>query len=190
MGRSPPRNPNWRHTHWRSDVIGGSHSFASGSDKAVRRYACAAHRRHTYWTLVLAADPAAPLQAATKGYVDTQVGGALPKAGGTLTGVLTLAADPTLSMQAATKHYVDAQAAVSLPISGGTLTGPLSLPSSPTQPLQAAPKQYVDGQVSSALPIAGGTLTGALTLVGIPHRSCRPQPSATWISRAAATPAS
>ena len=92
----------------------------------------------------------------------------MPKAGGTLTGVLTLAADPTLSMQAATKHYVDAQAAVSLPISGGTLTGPLSLPSSPTQPLQAAPKQYVDGQVSSALPIAGGTLTGALTLVGDP----------------------
>ena len=108
------------------------------------------------------------MQAATKGYVDTQVGGALPKAGGTLTGVLTLAADPTLSMQAATKHYVDAQAAVSLPISGGTLTGPLSLPSSPTLPLQAAPKQYVDGQVASALPIAGGTLTGALTLAGNP----------------------
>ena len=66
--------------------------------------------------------------------------GALPKAGGTLTGALTLAADPALSMQAATKHYVDAQAAISLPIGGGTLTGPLALPSNPASALQAAPK--------------------------------------------------
>ena len=97
-----------------------------------------------------------------------RIAGALPKAGGTLTGVLTLAADPTSSMQAATKNYVDARAAVSLPISGGTLTGPLSLPSNPASALQAAPKQYVDSQVAGALPLAGGTLTGALTLPGDP----------------------
>ena len=73
---------------------------------------------------MLAANPTTTLQAATKGYVDAQVAGALPKAGGTLTGVLTLAADPTLSMQAATKNYVDARAAVSLPISGGDVDWP------------------------------------------------------------------
>lgn len=42
--------------------------------------------------LVLAADPAAPLQAATKQYVDAQTDTALPAAGGTLTGPLVGAA--------------------------------------------------------------------------------------------------
>ncbi len=65
---------------------------------------------------MLAGDPAAPLQAATKGYVDNQMANALPKSGGALIGALTLAADPTSSSQAATKHYVDAQVATSLPI--------------------------------------------------------------------------
>ena len=118
--------------------------------------------------LILASNPTTTLQAATKGYVDTQIAGALPTAGGKLTGALTLAADPALSMQAATKHYVDAQAAISLPISGGTLTGPLALPSNPASALQAAPKQYVDSQIAYALPLAGGTLGGALTLPGDP----------------------
>jgi hypothetical protein len=36
--------------------------------------------------------------------------GALPKAGGTMTGALTLAADPASALQAATKQYVDAVA--------------------------------------------------------------------------------
>ncbi|MGA9865696.1 MAG: hypothetical protein WBQ75_04570 [Acetobacteraceae bacterium] len=42
--------------------------------------------------LVLAADPATPLQAATKQYVDAQTGTALPTTGGTLTGPLVGAA--------------------------------------------------------------------------------------------------
>ena len=121
----------WRHAHRRVDAGGRSREPAAGSNKAVCRYACIARRRHTHRRAGARRRSDVPLQAATKGYVDTQVAGALPKAGGTLTGALTLAADPTLSMHAATKHYVDAQAATSLPIGGGTLTGPLALPSNP-----------------------------------------------------------
>jgi hypothetical protein len=82
-----------------------------------------------------AAAPTNPVQAATKGYVDSQVA-AIPAgvttfntragvvtltgadvsgatgllvSGGTMTGVLALAADPTADPQAATKHYVDYQ---------------------------------------------------------------------------------
>ena len=118
--------------------------------------------------LTLAADPTAALQAATKEYVDNQIGVALPKSGGTLTGALTLAADPITPLQAATKHYVDA---ASLPVGGGTLTGPLTLAANPVVSLQAATKQYVDSQVSSALPLVGGTLTGMLTLSADPTAS-------------------
>ncbi len=60
--------------------------------------------------LVLAADPTAAAQAATKHYVDASIAGVsgfLPEAGGTMTGALTLAADPTEPLEAATKEYVD-----------------------------------------------------------------------------------
>jgi hypothetical protein len=109
--------------------------------------------------LTLAADPTAPLQAATKQFV-------LPLAGGTLTGPLLLAADPTAALGAATKGYVDTHAgaggiidapsdgsfygrlnalwAKGLPLAGGTLTGPLVLAGDPTASLQAATKNYVD----------------------------------------------
>ena len=96
-------------------------------------------------TLTLAGDPSAPLQAATKQYVDVRAAGALPSSGGTLTGTLNLAADPSASMQAATKQYVDGQIAVTLPRSGGTMSGPLALAADPATNMQAATKQYVDG---------------------------------------------
>lgn len=115
--------------------------------------------------LTLAASPSAPLQAATKGYVDSQVATRLAQSGGTLTGALTLAADPIVALQAATKRYVDS---ASLPITGGTLTGPLTLAATPVAGLQAATKQYVDGQVAGALSLSGGTLTGTLTLATDP----------------------
>jgi hypothetical protein len=57
--------------------------------------------------LVLAADPAAPLEATTKQYSDTK----LPKAGGTMTGAIVLPGNPTAPLQASTKQYVDAQVA-------------------------------------------------------------------------------
>lgn len=65
--------------------------------------------------LVLAADPTANFQAATKQYVDNAViAGAsqdVPLAGGTMTGPLILSGNPTANFQAATKSYVDSVAA-------------------------------------------------------------------------------
>ena len=68
--------------------------------------------------LVLAADPTAAPQAATKRYVDNaisgisipSIAGLLPEAGGTMTGPLITARDPQTAMEAANKEYVDAAA--------------------------------------------------------------------------------
>jgi hypothetical protein len=114
--------------------------------------------------LVLAADPVAPMEPASKGYVDAQASSSLSLSGGTLTGALILAGDPASGAQASTKSYVDTALATALPKSGGTLTGPLGLPADPTAALQAATKQYVDRRVSRT----GDTLTGALTLAADP----------------------
>jgi hypothetical protein len=115
-------------------------------------------------TLTLAADPVAPLQAATKEYVDNQLGTVLPKSGGTLTGALVLASDPSSASQAATKNYVDTQVATVLPKSGGSLSGALTLAADPTAALQAATKEYVDARVLRT----GDTLTGPLVLAADP----------------------
>jgi hypothetical protein len=119
--------------------------------------------------LVLAANPTANLQAATKQYVDTQsafpeapadgsVYGrqgsttswqkAVPLTGGTMTGLLTLSGPPTAANGAATKAYADAK-----------------LGEAPTD-------GFTYGRANSAwsqvLPLAGGTLTGPLTLAADP----------------------
>jgi hypothetical protein len=78
--------------------------------------------------LVLKADPVETRDAATKGYVDNAVAGAVS------------------SMTAGDK--VDR--------SGDTMNGPLMLKADPTSPLQAATKQYVD-QVVNAIPIKPNT---------------------------------
>ena len=62
--------------------------------------------------LILNAAPSTTLGAATKGYVDDAVSGAVGgnfvlKSGDTMTGALTLPGAPTTSLQAATKGYVD-----------------------------------------------------------------------------------
>ncbi len=110
--------------------------------------------------LLLAADPALPLQAATKAYVDAQSAASLPKAGGILSGPLTLSGDPTTAMQAVTKQYADTR----IFRSGDTLTGALILSSDPVISLQAATKQYVDTQFGMTLPKTGGSISGSLLL--------------------------
>lgn len=95
--------------------------------------------------LVLAANPSANLQAATKQYVDTGVNARLPIAGGTMTGPLILSEAPTQAMEAATKSYVDA--GTFLPISGGTLTGALG---------------GTTASFSGAMSSVGATITGTL----------------------------
>jgi hypothetical protein len=141
--------------------------------------------------IVLPADPVAAMEAATKQYVDAQVGSGLSPseanalyvniAGDTMTGPLVLPANPVQSMEAATKLYVDqntlnqAEAdALYVNIAGDTMTGQLVLPDDPVTAMQAATKQYVDAQVASNLDmatadgryvnIAGDTMTGPLQL--------------------------
>ena len=85
--------------------------------------------------LLLAADPANPMGAATKQYVDANTGSVagvyLPIAGGSMTGPLLLSGDPSNNLGAATKQYVDAKtgtgSAAYLPLTGGTLAGPGNL---------------------------------------------------------------
>jgi hypothetical protein len=130
--------------------------------------------------VVLAADPAADLQAATKQYVDGKIATLPPPA----------AVDQTARDAAAAAQ---AKADAALPLSGGVMTGPVVLAADPAADLQAATKQYVDGKIASipppaspvdqtardaaaaaqttadaALPLAGGTMTGAVTLAGQP----------------------
>ena len=119
--------------------------------------------------LILSADPAVALGAATKQYVDakTATGPYLPLAGGVMTGAITLpAAMPTVGTQAADKGYVDQQDALKLALAGGTMSGFITLHSDPTATMHAVTKQYVDSKFPGAgfLPLAGGTMTGFITL--------------------------
>ena len=111
--------------------------------------------------IVLHADPASAMQAATKQYVDTKATSThnhdaayspvahthtyLPLAGGTLSGFLTLHADPSSAMHAVTKQYADTKAA-----SGHNH--------------DAAYSPVAHNHSTLYLPLAGGTLTGFLTL--------------------------
>jgi hypothetical protein len=93
--------------------------------------------------LVLAADPANPLEAATKQYADNFMteaqadGRYVNNWGDTMTGDLTLPGDPTMALHAAPKQYVDRH----MLKSGDTATGPLLLTGQGTDPDNAATRQ-------------------------------------------------
>jgi hypothetical protein len=94
--------------------------------------------------LTLSGAPTAPLHAATKGYVDTEVGARVAKAGDTMTGPLTLPGAPTAPLHAATKGYVDTEVGTLVAKSGDTMTGFLTLHANPTAAMHAATKAYAD----------------------------------------------
>ncbi len=114
--------------------------------------------------LTLAGPPAGPAQAATKSYVDQQVGLALPLDGGSLSGRLALASSPLAPLDAATKAYADALSNSVLPLGGGSLSGNLSLAGDPVNPLDASTKRYSDLKLART----GDTLNGALILAADP----------------------
>ena len=138
--------------------------------------------------IVLAADPAAALQPATKQYADainsaltTSLSGKLDKSGGTMTGAINLAADPASALHPATKQYVDTADALKLAKGGDTMTGFLTLNADPTSVLHAATKQYVDGGAYQTS--VGGSATYAgkvvkLTSTGLIDTSMIPVGSA------------
>jgi hypothetical protein len=115
--------------------------------------------------LTLHADPTATLHAATKGYVDTEVGARVARSGDTMTGPLTLHADPTAAMHAATKAYVDSGDATRVAKAGDTMTGFLTLHADPTAAMHAVTKQYVDRGYSDIQTFTNAT---AVDFTGLP----------------------
>ena len=163
--------------------------------------------------LVLPGSPSSTLQATTKGYVDGLISGgtavdstarasasaaqttandALPKAGGTMTGILSLSGAPTLTLHAATKGYVDGQITGGSAVdntartaaataqstadgavtnangrvskSGDTMTGTLSLVAgAPTLAAHATRKDYVDGLITGGTAVDSTARTAAAT---------------------------
>lgn len=86
--------------------------FAAGSSTALGYVPVNKAGDTMTGNLILNAAPSTTLGAATKGYVDDAVSGAVGgnfvlKSGDTMTGALTLSGAPTTSLQAATKGYVD-----------------------------------------------------------------------------------
>jgi hypothetical protein len=94
--------------------------------------------------LTLPGAPTATNHAATKGYVDTEVGTRVAKAGDTMTGPLTLPGAPTAANHAATKAYVDTEVDARVAKSGDTMTGFLTLHADPTAAMHAVTKAYAD----------------------------------------------
>jgi len=71
----------------------------------------------------------------------------VPKAGGTMTGLLTLSGAPSSNLHAATKKYVDDADALLLPLAGGTMTGGLVLSGEPSAALHAVPMRDLVSQI-------------------------------------------
>jgi len=114
--------------------------------------------------LTLSGAPTATLHAATKGYVDTEVGTRVAKAGDTMTGLLTLSGAPTAANHAATKAYVDTEVGTRVAKTGDTMTGLLTLSGAPTATNHAATKGYVDTEVGTRVAKTGDTMTGNLEI--------------------------
>jgi len=122
----------------------------------------------------LAADPAAPLQPATKQYTDAADALKVNKAGDTMTGFLTLHANPTGSSHAATKSYVDTTVSnhasddtKHLTADQNTLIDGITVVAADINQLTGIASNVQD-QIDSKLNLTGGTLTGALTLAADP----------------------
>jgi len=114
--------------------------------------------------LTLSGAPTATLHAATKGYVDTEVGTRVAKAGDTMTGPLTLPGAPTAANHAATKAYVDTEVDARVAKSGDTMTGFLTLHADPTAAMHAVTRQYVDRGTAGPVTASGS----AVDFTGIP----------------------
>jgi len=117
--------------------------------------------------------------AATKGYVDTQVANLVDSAPGTLDTLNELAAalgdDPNFSTTFTTSI------ATKLPLAGGTMTGAIAMGTSkitglgdPTAAQDAATKNYVD---TNALLLSGGTMTGDINMGGATQLTNLPNPT-------------
>lgn len=110
--------------------------------------------------IVLPGAPSAALEAANKGYVDTQDALKVNKAGDTMTGKLNVAATGIGFSDLST------QTTAGVAKTGDTMTGALTLPGSPTLNLQAATKQYVDSTAATGSPVKAWVSFSGLTPTG------------------------
>ena len=120
--------------------------------------------------LVLSADPAVALGAATKQYTDAADALAVKKAGDTMTGSLTLSGAPTVTLHAATKGYVDTgisthatDAALHLTTAQNTWLDAITASSTEVNYLVGV-TSAIQSQLNSKLNLSGGSMTGDLTM--------------------------
>jgi hypothetical protein len=107
--------------------------------------------------------------AATKGYVDTQVAALVDSAPAALDTLNELAA--ALGDDASFATTVTTSIAAKLPLAGGTMSGAIAMGTNkitglgdPTANQDAATKTYVDTADALNLPKAGGTMSGAIAM--------------------------
>lgn len=104
--------------------------------------------------------------------------GALPLAGGTMTGAINMGGfgitnmlDGVNPQDAATINNVTLNNSNFLPLAGGTMSGVINMGNhkitnltDPTNPQDAVTKFYIDDQLTNYLPLSGGTMQGAINM--------------------------
>lgn len=123
----------------------------------------------TSQTITGLATPSGSTDAATKGYVDTEVSALVDSAPSTLNTLNELAA--ALGDDASFSTTVTNSIAAKLPLAGGTMTGDINLDSNsltnlaaPSNNNDAARKAYVDTSDALKLNLSGGTLSGNIAM--------------------------
>ena len=123
----------------------------------------------TSQTITGLATPSGSTDAATKGYVDTEVSGLVDSAPSTLNTLNELAA--ALGDDASFSTTVTNSIAAKLPLAGGTMTGDIDANSNtvsglkaPSASNDATTKTYVDTADALKLNLSGGTLSGNLAM--------------------------
>ena len=123
----------------------------------------------TSQTITGLATPSNSTDAATKGYVDTEVSSLVDSAPSTLNTLNELAA--ALGDDASFSTTVTNSIAAKLPLAGGTMTGDINLDSNsltnlaaPSNNNDAARKAYVDTADALKLNLSGGTLSGNIAM--------------------------
>ena len=113
--------------------------------------------------------PVLATDAATKGYVDTEVAAVVAAAPAALDTLNELAA--ALGDDANFSTTVTNSIATKLPLAGGTMSGAIAMGTSkitglgdPTLAQDAATKTYVDTADALKLPLTGGTMSGAIAM--------------------------
>ena len=139
----------------------------------------------TTGTITNLTTPTNPNDAATKGYVDTEVSNLVASAPAALDTLNELAA--ALGDDANFSTTITNSIATKLPLAGGTMTGAIDMGSqkitttyTPTNTADLTNKSYVDTQDALKLSLSGGTMSGAIamgsnTISGVPNPTANDQ---------------